>query len=103
MSKAFFSALIFLSFAINGVLAQDTLKRDPLEPYIDSVAYTYTQQSHTHALAIGIVHHNRAQTFFYGETVKENATLPTEETIYEIGSMTQIFTATLLADVVEKG
>jgi len=103
MSKAFISALIFLSFATDGVLAQDTLKRDPLDLYIDSVAQAYTQQPHTHSLAIGIVHHNRTKAFFYGETAKENAILPTEETIYEIGSMTQIFTATLLADVVEKG
>src|SRR5690606_11732971 len=103
MSKAFISALIFLSFATDGVLAQDTLKRDPLDLYIDSVAQAYTQQPHTHSPAIGIVHHNRTKAFFYGETAKENAILPTEETIYEIGSMTQIFTATLLADVVEKG
>src|SRR5690606_29602210 len=55
------------------------------------------------SLAIGLVHNNHTKTFFYGETAKENATLPTEETIYEIGSMTQVFTATLLADMTERG
>ncbi len=101
MIKIFVS--VFLGFITHSLWAQDTLKRDPLDLYIDSVAHIYTAHPHTRSLAIGIIDNNRTKTFFYGETVKDNATLPTEETIYEIGAMTQIFTATLLADMVERG
>lgn len=75
----------------------------PLDFYVDSVANTYIQKGNTQSLAIAIFHKNRYKTFLYGETGEENASLPTENTLYEVGSVTKVFTATLLANLVMKG
>ncbi|MFD1768162.1 serine hydrolase domain-containing protein [Sphingobacterium suaedae] len=77
-------------------------KVSPLDFFIDSVANTYIKKRNTQSLAIGIFHQNQYKTFSYGETENGNETLPTENTIYEIGSITKVFTAVLLADLVEK-
>lgn len=76
--------------------------QNPLDFFIDSVARTYIQKENTQSLAIGVIHRNKVSTFFYGETEKNNDTLPTATTLYELGSITKTFTATLLADLVEK-
>ena len=76
--------------------------KNPLDLFIDSVARTYIQKGNTQSLAIGVIHKNQVNTFFYGETEKDNNTLPTATTLYELGSITKTFTATLLADLVEK-
>lgn len=75
----------------------------PLDFYIDSVANTYIKKGNTQSLALAVFHKNKYKTFLYGETEEGNGTLPTENTLYEIGSITKVFTATLLADLVTKG
>ncbi|PRD57258.1 serine hydrolase domain-containing protein [Sphingobacterium gobiense] len=77
-------------------------KETPLDFYIDSVAHTYIKKTNTQSLAVAVFHKNKYKTFLYGETEKGNNTLPTENTLYEIGSLTKVFTATLLADLVTK-
>ncbi|MBK1441727.1 beta-lactamase family protein [Parapedobacter sp. ISTM3] len=65
--------------------------------YVDSVALSYSRKGHTHALAIGIFNAGKTSSFYYGETEKGNKQLPDENTLFEIGSITKTFTATLLA------
>ncbi|MBL1408551.1 serine hydrolase domain-containing protein [Sphingobacterium faecale] len=78
-------------------------KNNALDEYIDSVARTYIQQKNAQALAVGVIHNGKTNTFYYGETVKgDSLSLPKENTLFELGSITKIFTATLLADLVEK-
>ncbi|MBE8714660.1 serine hydrolase domain-containing protein [Sphingobacterium hungaricum] len=77
-------------------------KDKPLDFYVDSIANSFAKQKNAQSLAIGIIHNNQSNHFFYGETEAGNATLPTETTLYEIGSITKTFTATLLADLVDR-
>ncbi len=78
-------------------------KTTSLDFHIDSIAKTYLTNATTASLAIGIVHNNKVNTFFYGETHKgDKNSLPTANSIYEIGSISKIFTSILLADLVEK-
>lgn len=77
-------------------------KISPLDFYIDSLANSYAKKGNTQSLAIATFHQNVYKTFFYGETADGNETLPTETTLYEIGSLTKVFTAVLLADLVTK-
>jgi len=65
--------------------------------YVDSVALSYSRKGHTHALAIGIINAGKTSGFYYGETEKGNKQLPDENTLFEIGSVSKTFTATLLA------
>ncbi|AIM37675.1 hypothetical protein KO02_14060 [Sphingobacterium sp. ML3W] len=81
----------------------NTVVEDKVDFFIDSIANFYTKKGNTQSLTIGIIKNGQLSTYFYGETEKGNTTLPTSSTLYEIGSLSKIFTATLLADLVEKG
>ncbi|MFZ4262298.1 serine hydrolase domain-containing protein [Sphingobacterium sp. HJSM2_6] len=77
--------------------------KSPLDRYVDSIARNYATQSNAQSLSIAIIHKNKINTFFYGETEKGNQTLPDANTLYEIGSITKTFTASLLAELVNTG
>ena len=78
-------------------------KNNLLDEYIDSLALTYIQQKNAQGLAIGLIHKGKINTFYYGETTKgDTLSIPKENTLFELGSITKVFTATLLADLVER-
>ena len=77
--------------------------KSDLDLFVDSVARKYAKQNAAQSLAVAVIHKNKINTFFYGETSKGNQVLPDANTLYEIGSLTKTFTASLLADMVNKG
>lgn len=81
----------------------NTVVENKIDFFIDSAANVYTKKGNTQSLAIGIIKNEQLNTYFYGETEKGNKVLPTSGTLYEIGSLSKIFTATLLADFVQNG
>ncbi|MGJ1431333.1 serine hydrolase [Sphingobacterium spiritivorum] len=84
------------------ILTDKSVKESPLDFYVDSIAKAYLKKPNTASLTIGVIKNNQVKTYFFGETTKGNSTLPTETSLYEIGSVTKVFTATLLADLVLK-
>lgn len=79
-------------------------KQNPLDFYVDSIAQAYLSNPNTKSLAIGVINKNQINTFFYGQTVAgDDNSIPDGNTLYEIASISKVFTATLLADLVEKG
>lgn len=72
------------------------------ERKIDSIANAYIRKGNTHALAFGMIKAGKTSNYFYGETQKGNKQLPDESTLFEIGSISKTFTATLLAYLAEK-
>jgi len=77
--------------------------KSALDIFVDSVARKYAKQNAAQSLAVAVIHKNKINTFFYGETAKGNHVLPDANTQYEIGSLTKTFTASLLADMINKG
>lgn len=80
---------------------------NPLKNHIDSVVEEairpYIQQKNTVGASIGIIENGQFYKYDYGEIAKGNSHLPEGNTIYEIGSITKTFTATLLAEMVLEG
>ncbi len=77
--------------------------RSLIDKKVDSAARTYIQKANTVGLSIGVLKNAVATTYNYGETVQGNYKLPDANSIYEIGSITKTFTATLLAWYVNDG
>jgi len=75
----------------------------PMDKVIESVVRPYIQKANTVGLSVGVLKDGKIATYNYGETTKGNKQLPTLHTIYEIGSITKTFTATLLAYYVNEG
>lgn len=70
---------------------------------VDSIARSYIQLAVTAGLSIGILKDGKTSYYGYGETAKGSAIIPDAATIFEIGSITKTFTATLLCLAVGEG
>ena len=79
------------------------LMRTLTDKRVDSAARIYIQKGNTIGLSIGIIHNGVVHTYNYGETAAGNNQLPEVNSIYEIGSITKTFTATLLAYYADEG
>jgi CubicO group peptidase (beta-lactamase class C family) len=75
---------------------------DDLRSQVDAIAVQHLGQGAATSLAIGIHDRGREATFFYGDAGRDLGT-PTADTLFELGSLTQVFTATILAALVERG
>jgi CubicO group peptidase (beta-lactamase class C family) len=74
-----------------------------LDKKVDSVALHYFQRIPPVGLSIAILQNGKTSFYGYGETVKGNNTIPDPGTLFEIGSITKIFTATMLAIAIDEG
>lgn len=85
-------------------VATDNKMASPLDIRVDSVVRPYIQLKHTVGMAIAVIKDGKVYTYNYGETNRGNHQLPdSEKTLFEIGSISKTFTATLLAEEVVKG
>ncbi|HAS39230.1 MAG TPA: hypothetical protein DCS93_02065 [Microscillaceae bacterium] len=95
--KYFIYSLIFVLFK-HPILAQSTLPVDiakETQNRIDKGLHLGT--------IIGIIDKNGTRYYGFGRVSMANKTKPDENSIFEIGSITKTFTATLLADLEVKG
>jgi D-alanyl-D-alanine-carboxypeptidase/D-alanyl-D-alanine-endopeptidase len=105
MMKKYLPILLLLYSLVAN--AQNTPYNNPLRTNLDSAvhmaALVYMKDPFRVGLSIGVVHHGRYVTYHYGETVKGSQQLPTDESLYEIGSMTKTFTGLLVAHAITEG
>jgi CubicO group peptidase (beta-lactamase class C family) len=83
--------------------ASNNLLKSPFDKVVDSVVRKYIQRSNTVSISVGIIKKGTIHTYNYGEKRKGKGDMPNMGTIYEIGSITKTFTATLLAWYVNEG
>ncbi len=70
---------------------------------VDSFSRQDFQQGNAVGLCVAVIRNGETHIYNYGETARGNHTLPNENTVYEIGSISKTFTATLLALQVTRG
>lgn len=78
-------------------------KTTALDKKVDSTALHYFQRGLPVGLSIGILKNGKVSFYGYGETAKGNNIVPNPSTIFEIGSVTKTFTATILALAIGEG
>lgn len=94
------SLLIFLLFSVF-CLAQSSLKVNiNLKSLVDSAGIKMAAKPLINSVSIGIVYQGEEFIGHYGELEKGKVNIPTNQTIYEIGSLSKTFTGTLVAKAV---
>lgn len=72
--------------------------RSPIDREIHRVVGQHSGRIRAPGLAIGVLTGGERVVYGYGETVRGNRSVPNRHTIFEIGSISKTFTATLWAD-----
>jgi len=91
-------AILFLAlFGCKQTNSQDKKETLINEKHIDQVAMELLNDSLINALSIGIYYKGESLTKHYGELDKLKNNKPTDETIYEIASVTKTFIGNLIA------
>lgn len=105
--KGKFSTLLLQPYREDAVKNEKALSDNPLKTSLDSIVdkvlSEYIQTKGNAGLSAGIYYKGKDYFYNYGETVMGNKQLPGNHTLYEIGSITKTFTATLLALAVNQG
>lgn len=74
----------------------------PLEERISEVAQPVVDNGWTQGLVIGVTQNGEDKYFSFGALAHDDSTPPDENTVFEIGSITKVFTAIVLADMATK-
>ncbi len=80
--------------------ATDNAKLSTLDKTVDTLVGNYVNTLGNVGASVAVFYNGKNYYYNYGETVKDNKQLPSQTTLYEIGSITKTFTATLLAKAV---
>jgi len=83
--------------------ATDNSMRSPLDTLVNKWLSGYIQTKGNVGISAAVYYKGADHYYNYGETAKGNHKLPDAHTLYEIGSITKTFTATLLARAVTNG
>jgi len=91
------SLALFLSFPVFAQVPQR------LQQAVDAAAHAVMERDGVPGLAVGVTFHGQRYVFNYGLAVQEGQRPVTDSTLFELGSISKIFTATLGAWAREQG
>ncbi|MGN6415867.1 MAG: serine hydrolase [Pseudobacter sp.] len=81
---------------ITKIASNNPLKTE-LDKEVDSIAMTYISTAGTVGMSIGVLKDGKEYFYDYGEASKTLHEIPDANTIFELGSITKTFTATIVA------
>ncbi len=95
---------IFIAFFVSvvavQVLAQDEFKHEQM---IAALVEPYLANQKINAISVGVITNGKTWTKNFGTLDAEGTRSPDEKTLYEIGSISKVFTSVLLAEAIESG
>ncbi len=95
----FLVSFVILACACCGCLSAAEL----VEPAtLDALARPLVDDGWVYGLAIGLVNEKGTQIVGYGRVSEQNAAPPAGDTVFEIGSISKVFTGLMLAEMAEK-
>jgi CubicO group peptidase (beta-lactamase class C family) len=99
--------IIFCLYSIQGqsqrVIPNDNNQLNGVDMVVHQSVLPFIVQQSKVGISIGIYHKGEIATYNYGSTQLEKQELPTNRTLYEIGSISKTFMGTLLAKAVKDG
>lgn len=107
MTKYLFSILIFLhpfvgqTQTVKQIIPTDNKLKSQIDTVVQKATMLFISDTSKVGLSIGIYKNGKLYFYNYGTTQKEIPKLPTNNTVYEIGSISKTFTGTLLAQAVK--
>ena len=97
-------AIVMTVFVMYRKHAYRTMKdTHDLKPRISNLASNYVTKRSNVALVIGVTQRGKTGVFGFGRVSANNSATPDGDTIFEIGSITKVFTATTLARMANDG
>jgi len=95
------SIILISTFGSTWVFGQK--KSDSLALVANKLGEQFLLEKQGIGISIGIFHNGRSHFFNFGSTQKSKAILPSQNTVYEIGSITKTFISFILANAVKEG
>ena len=92
------SAVLYLKYRLN-----NTPDNKDLEAVLDSEVKKVTRSELSHRLVIGVYKDGKSFVKGYGTANKEDTAVPVASTVFQIGSVSKLFTASLLQILCDEG
>ncbi|MCU0436514.1 MAG: beta-lactamase family protein [Raineya sp.] len=85
------------------IFLTDNAMKTKLDSSVQKAVTQYMSNENVSGLSVGVIENGKMFTYHFGEMKKGTKQLPTNETLYEIGSITKTFTGIILANNVKEG
>jgi len=94
---------IILATVLRATSTTQAQARRPIDKVVDSLAARFLADTTRHGLAVGILRPGRDETYYYGRAHRAGSRPIDAGSLFEVGSVTKLYTAFVLANLEYEG